>query len=198
MKLYYSQTSPYARKVRIVSRLRGLASRIEEIETNPFTDTSLATQNPLAKIPTLVLGDGTALYDSPVICEYLDSLGDGESLFPSGTDRWPALRLAALADGLMDAVVALRMESLRPEDKRHAPFKTRTLAAVRRALGAINKDPALAATRTIGSIAVTCALGYLDLRLASENWRGAHTALERFYTAECEQPAVAATAHPVS
>src|SRR3546814_18835248 len=103
MKLYYSPSSPYVRKVSIVALEAGLDGRIERIPaaTTPVApNEAVAKANPLAKVPTLVTDDGEMLFDSRVICEYLDSLHQGAKLFPAGAARWRALRLQALGDGL--------------------------------------------------------------------------------------------------
>jgi glutathione S-transferase len=120
MQLYYSATSPYVRKVRVVAIEKGLDGDIELIEAMPWPDPSLiATQNPLGKVPALVLDDGTALYDSPVICEYLDTLGEGNRLLPPvGPARWRSLRIQALADGIMDAAVSIVLERRRSAELR--------------------------------------------------------------------------------
>lgn len=200
MKLLFSPTSPYTRKVRVVAHECGYADRVELVTTNPFApDAELPAHNPLGKVPTLIGDEGESLYDSRVICEYLDSMG-GTGLFPPpGHARWKALGVQALADGMMDAVVAIRLDSLRPEDKRYAPWRERQLAVVRRGLAALAADDAYLGTAlTIGHIAAACALGYLDLRLASEDWRAEHPALADWYAAISERPSLIATAHPSS
>ena len=108
MKLHYSSASPYVRKVMAVAIARGLDGRIEKIATNPHVSPpELLADNPLSKVPALVTDDGLALFDSPVICEYLDSLGDAPALFPpAGRARWVALRLQAIGDGILDAAVS--------------------------------------------------------------------------------------------
>ena len=115
MKLYYSSTSPYVRKVNIFAIEAGLDAEIQRISTNPWVeDASLLVENPLSKVPTLIMPDGSALYDSPVICEFLDSLNQGKKLFPAtGMERWLALRLQALGDGVLDAAVLRFLEHKR-------------------------------------------------------------------------------------
>ena len=120
MKLHYSKTSPYVRKVMIVARESGLLDRLElspqtVLPTEP--NAAIAADNPLMKVPTLILDDGTALYDSRVIAEFLDSTAGG-TLFPMGPQRWAALRRQALADGILDASILIRYErTLRPPEK---------------------------------------------------------------------------------
>ena len=115
MRLRYSPTSPYVRKVSVCAIEFGLAERIERIPTDTLDPkTDLAEHNPLVKVPALVLEDGEVLYDSPVICEYLDSLHDGAKIFPpAGPERWTALRQQALGDGILDAAILCMLETLR-------------------------------------------------------------------------------------
>ncbi len=118
MKLYYSATSPYVRKCLVSAHELGLRERIELLPAAPHPvnrDRALIVCNPLGKVPTLVTDDGTVLYDSHVICEYLNALGDGR-LLPEASARWPVYRDQALADGLLDAAVLVRYETFaRPE-----------------------------------------------------------------------------------
>src|SRR6187551_3249768 len=123
MKLYVSPASPFGRKAAVLVAEHALADRVtqENATASPVArNTDIARGNPLAKIPTLVLDDGTALFDSPVICEYLDALSGSPRFFPtSGTAKWTALKRQALADGLMDAALLLRYEmAMRPEPLR--------------------------------------------------------------------------------
>ena len=195
MKLFYSPTSPSARKVRIVIDEIGIPG-VRPILVNPFADPGeLNVHNPLDKVPALVTDAGETLYDSPVICEYLDAQFGGQ-LFPEGAARWPALRTQALTDGIMDAVVAIRLESLRPPERRLEP--TRSLAAVQRGLAAIAPSPPnpLEHGFTIAHIGVICALGYLDLRLSAHPWREAHPNLGAWYATMLKRPSVHLTRHP--
>ena len=138
MKLRYASASPYVRKVIVLAIETGLDGRIERVPTDvrdPSTD--LPGDNPLGKVPTLITDGGEALYDSPVICEFLDTLHDGLKLFPSpGGARWTALRRQALADGILDAGVARRLEALRPEKERSASWSARQATVVDRGLDA--------------------------------------------------------------
>src|SRR5271170_973742 len=119
VKLYHSPASPYVRKVRICAITRGIDRRIELVPSNPNTSpAALLADNPLSKVPTLVTDDGVALFDSPVICEYLDSLGDAPPMFPAaGAARWRALTLQAMGDGILDASVPRRGELMKPQDE---------------------------------------------------------------------------------
>ena len=203
MKLHYSQTSPFARKVMVVAHERGLADRIELMPatTSPVEPSAdIARDNPLAKIPSLVLDDGTTLYDSGVIAEYLDSLA-GAKLFPhSGSQRWAALRQQALADGLLDAAVLIRYERvLRPEDKRWSDWIDGQFGKIMRALDAFDREAAnLEKTVTIGTISVACALGYLDFRFGDLNWRASRPRLTSFHVKFGERSSMQATRPPSS
>jgi glutathione S-transferase len=197
MKLYYSLASPYVRKVRMATLELGLADRIELVLTNAWTATEgLPQDNPLCKVPTLVLDDGSSLFDSPVICEYLDSLVDGGgTLFPrDGAARWNTQRLHALGDGLCDAAVARRLETMRPENLQSADWIARQRAAMVRALDTLEGwVPDLSGPVTIGALAVATALGYLDLRFADDDWRSGRPALAAWFAAASERPSFQAT-----
>ncbi|MCB2102550.1 MAG: glutathione S-transferase N-terminal domain-containing protein [Rhodobacterales bacterium] len=184
MKLRYSATSPYVRKVMVTAIETGLADHIELIATNvwdPATD--IGVHNPLGKVPALVTEGGEVLFDSPVVCEFLDSLHDGLKLFPpAGGARWTALRRQALADGLIDASVLRRLESGRPEGTWSLEWIERQRLTMARSLDTLEEEAdELGETVTIGHIAIGCALGYLDFRFADDAWRADHPALADWY-----------------
>jgi glutathione S-transferase len=197
MKLYSSPASPFARKARIIAHELGL--KIEEINVNPLTSEELRRVNPLGKIPALVLDDGSALYDSPVICEYLNEMGGGKffpgmSLWRSASGRWLALGLQALGDGLSDAAVARVIEGRLPEDKRNQDAIARHLAAIARGLDTLERAASkLAEFPTIGEVAVGCALGYLDFRLPDLDWRATRPKLGEWFEKFSKYQAVIAT-----
>ncbi len=155
----------------------------------------LLAANPLSKVPCLVTVDGLSLFDSPVICEYLDSIEDGTILMfhRAGAARWRALKLQAMADGIMDAAVLARMEGGRPTEETRDKVIARQKAAVARTLDAIEQDLPHR-TVDIGTISVGCALGYLDLRFADEPWRAAHPKLAAWYEGFAATPAMLQTA----
>jgi glutathione S-transferase len=195
MKLHYSANSPFARKVMVCAIARGIDNRIETVGSNPHVSPDeLLRSNPLSKIPCLVLEDGTAVYDSPVICEYLDSIGEATGLFPSsGTPRWVRISVMhALADGIMDAAVARRMRFGKPVDETRAAFLARQKAAVDRGLARLEAEPPQGLT-DIGAIAVACALGYLDFRFADEPWGEAHPRLAAWFAEASKLPPLAKT-----
>jgi glutathione S-transferase len=197
MKLHWSPRSPFVRKVMIVVHERGLAGHIKCVRTvaamtKPHAE--LMQDNPLSKIPTLVLDDGRVLYDSPVICEYLDGLGETPKLFPAEPKaRFEALRRQALGDGFLDMLVTLRNERERahPSDVHMASTAVRT-AAVLQSLEH-EADALGAAPFGIGHIAIGCALSYLDFRFADEDWRKDHPRIARWHATFAARPSVHAT-----
>ncbi len=188
MKLRYSPTSPYVRKVMVVALETGLAERIERIPTVVLPtkpNEEMARENPLVKVPALTTDDGLVLYDSPVICEYLDTQHGGPKLFPpNGKARWIALRQQALGDGILDAAILGRYEILRPKEYQWQDWIDAQLRKVRGALAALEMETEageLGGPLTIGQITVGCALGYLDFRYASEDWHSRHRRLSAWY-----------------
>lgn len=200
MKLRYSPTSPYVRKVLVCAMERGLEDRIERIPTNVWDpNTDLPSVNPLGKVPTLVLDNGEVLYDSPVICEYLDSLHDGEPLIPpAGPARWSVLRQQALADGVLDAAILRITEAARrPEALRWPDWIERQAGKMHRSVDALEQDVAgLDGALDLGKIAIGCTLGYLDFRFAADDWRTGHPALAKWYEAFAARPSMRATRPP--
>ena len=195
MKLYYSPTSPYVRKVLACAIARGIDSQLRLVTTNPHTSPAdLVADNPLSKVPCLVTEDGLALFDSPVICEYLDSVGDAAGLFPrpGSAQRWHALKLHALGDGILDAAVLRRMEQGRPREAARDALMTRQRDIVGRALDALESEPPGRAA-DIGAIAIGCALGYVDFRFADEPWRPTRPRLAAWFAAFSEHPCMART-----
>lgn len=178
MILRYSAASPYARKIRIVADLLDLGGQItlEGANTADPAD-SLRRQNPLGKIPTLILEDNVALYDSRVIADYLDCLAGGDRLIPADpARRMTALRLQALGDGINDAALIIRYETTtRRQELRDPEAIALQQGKIDRALATLESAPPAGAPE-IGQIAVACALGYLDLRFAGA-WREAHPRL---------------------
>ena len=196
MKLYYSATSPYVRKVNAFAIEAGLDDKIENIATNPWvTDDSLLADNPLSKVPTVILDDGTVLYDSPVICEYLDSLNTGQKLITlAGMERWMALRLQALGDGMLDAAVMRFLERKRPEAQQSSDWDATQLSAIQRALMYLeNNIDDWVKELTIGQITVGCALGYLDFRFSGDRWRDNQPLLAEWYSSFAERTSMQRT-----
>ena len=194
MKITHSGASPYVRKALACAIARGLDSRVERM-TIATTDPALQPLNPLAKVPTLVTDDGATLFDSPVICEYLDSVGDAPKLFPAaGPARWKALRQQALADGILDASQPRRREVALPQDDGRKEYVALQQGKVARALDAFEAEAdTLGLLTTIGEITLGCALGYLDFRFPHEPWRPGHPKLEAWYAKAVAMPPLAKT-----
>lgn len=197
MKLFYSAASPFVRKVRLAAAVRGVADRIELVATDTMASPpDLLAANPLSKIPALVRDDGSTLIDSPVICEYLDTVGEAAPLFPaSGEARWTALRLQALGDGLMDAAVAAVYEGRRPAEDARSANIARQKAAIARALDLLEAEAAtLEGPWTIGTLTLVAALGYLDFRLGADSWRNGRPMLAAWYERVSADPVIAESA----
>ncbi len=197
MQLLHSPASPFARKVRVVAQEAGLAGQIElvAVTTTPVaTADAVAAVNPLGKIPTLIRDNGPALFDSRVICRYLDAIA-GAGLYPEAR-LWETLAVEALADGIAEAAILMVYETrFRDEDKRHEGWLAGQREKIVRGLDAL-EDPwrsHLAGRLTAGQIAVGCALGYLDLRHGGLDWREGRPALAAWDARFAERPSMAAT-----
>ena len=198
MKLHWSPRSPFVRKVMIAAHEMGLAERFDKVRsvaaaTKPHV--VLMKDNPLSKIPTMVLDDGSPLFDSRVICEYLDGLHSGHKLFPAEPSaRFVALRRQALGDGMLDFLILWRGERERqhPSDVMIASFTARkdaSLAVLEREADVIASSPF-----SIGHVAVGCALGYLDFRFAMFPWREKHPRIAAWHATFNARPSVQANA----
>jgi glutathione S-transferase len=196
MKLYSHPVSPFARKARIIAHELGL--KLEVIDVQARNDESLRRINPLKQIPILVLDDGSSLFDSPVICEYLNHAGGGkffpaDTIWKAASGRWRALGLAALGDGVADAAVAWRYELTEPEERRNPDRIARLKATINAGIDAMERVK-FAQEPTIGEIAVACALGYIDFRLPDLDWKSSHPNLSSWYARFSEYPSMKATA----
>jgi glutathione S-transferase len=191
MKLRYSTTSPFVRKVHVLAIETGLVDKIELVKTNT-ADPDLGRNNPLQKVPALELDDGTSLYDSRVICEYLDSLGGGKFFPAPGPARWTALRRQALADGMMDAAVLRVMESKRPENYRFPDWDKRQTLKVTQGLAVLEADH-LGPQLDVGTLSVAIVLDYLDFRFKAEDWRPAHPKLTAWHKSFSERASLRKT-----
>jgi glutathione S-transferase len=197
MKLHWSPRSPFVRKVMIVVHERGLAGRVTCVRTVAATTkphAALMQDNPLSKIPTLVLDDGTVIYDSPVVCEYLDALDGVPKLFPTEPEaRLTAQRRQALGDGFLEMMVLLRDERMRahPSDSHMASTATRKTAVLKSL--EVEAPQLAAAPFGIGHIAIGCALSYLDFRYADEDWRKDHPRVADWHAAFAARSSVKAT-----
>ena len=194
MKLLYSKASPFSRKVRACAAALGIERQIELVEVNAAAAPAVLVEaNPLGRIPTLITEDGFALFDSPVICEYLNGSTDVIPMIPqSGAQRWRCLRLEALGDGLMDAAVERRQLLLagRAADQ---PLPRRRHEAILRTLDLLERErPSL--HLDVGALSIACALGYLDLRFPDEDWRKGRPGLSGWFEAMSAHDCLSSTA----
>lgn len=201
MRLFHAPTSPYVRKVMVLLHETG---QLDEVTVIPATGTPVdagsmpLALNPLGKIPALERDDGPAIYDSRVICRYLDDRAGGK-LYPQGPRLWEVLTLEATADGIMDAAVLMVYETrVRPEEKRLPLWVDGQWAKIARALDALEERwlGHLAGPVDMGQVAVGCALGYLDLRHSDRNWRAGRVGLAAFDARFSTRPAMSATKPP--
>lgn len=199
MQLFFASTSAYVRKVMVCATVLGLADETERLDSaaHPvMRDDRIAAFNPLAKVPALRTESGLCLYDSRVICEYLNARAQGD-LFPQkGEARWRSLARQALGDGLIDAALLARYEfSARPPEKQWQDWADAQLKKVAAALADIESQVSGFNDRPedIGLIAIGCALGYLDFRFAGLNWRASHPLTAAWFAVFDAHPAMAAT-----
>jgi glutathione S-transferase len=192
-KLRYSSTSPFVRKVRVVAIETGQDKQIELVKTvtaDPTCD--IGKDNPLNKVPALVLEDGSSLYDSHVICEFLDSRHDGVKMFPAtGPARWNALRRKALANGMADAGVLRMMETRRPAGEQSPAWIQRQKLKMEQGLDALEQEAHhFAPVLDIGLLTVAIVLDYFDFRFGAEPWRDKHPTLAKWHEAISARPSL--------
>jgi len=192
MQLFYSAMSPFARKVRVVAFELGLAEQLQLVTAALYTEETVRAINPLSKIPVLVPDAGAPIHDSPVICEYLEHLAGAPLTPASGPERWAALTLQALADGMGDAALAIVRERLRDGDQRQDLFDRQT-AALNAALDQLERDGLAVDRFQIGEIAVAAQLAYLDGR-AVLDWREDRPNLAAWYETASRRASMVATA----
>lgn len=185
MKLIYSPTSPYARKTRVVTRVADLKHRIEEMAICPFSEKeTLIKTNPLGKVPALILENGEVLYDSGVICDYLNNLGEGTPLWPDEyqSEYWKIRVFTELGNGIMDAAFSLVMEQKRPLSEQSEQWKDNYTSSLLRAVKSANAETDFFDSGfRMDTITLGCALGYLDFRLDNLNWRKENEQLAAWY-----------------
>lgn len=198
MKLFYSPTSPYARKCRVIAIEKGVAARVEIVAASPMTDPpALHAANPLGKVPALVLPDGRCIVDGRVICDYLDTLGDTPRLIPADVAaRIDCRTREALADGISDAAFSRTMERLRPEAQRSPEWNARWTNAILRTIAHFNANIPNRQQPDLGDIALACALDYVDFRHADLGWDAKAPALRAWLTGMLARPSLAETAPP--
>jgi glutathione S-transferase len=203
LKLFYSPTSPYVRKCLVCAHEVGLIGGIElpPATPNPVNrDRALVAINPLGKLPTLLTDEGAVLYDSRVICEYFDSLSGGRLVPAAGPARWSVLVDQSLADGILDAAILTRYETaLRPEPLRWTAWTEGQLDKVHCGLAEIERRVASFGARVdVGTIAVGCALGYLDFRYPTLAWRSHCPMTSEWFASFSQRTAMRATEPPAA
>jgi glutathione S-transferase len=202
VKLYHSVTSPFVRKVNVLLAESGLAGRVtlETVSGTPLATGTLPVHaNPLGKVPALELDDGRVLYDSRVICRYLDQ-ADGGRFYPPGEALWDVLVLEATADGILEAGVLMVYEDrLRPESRRSPDWTEAQWVKIARALDVLERQwlDALNGPLTMAQIAVGAALGYLDFRLGARDWRQGRPGLAGWEAGFAARPSMQATRPPI-
>jgi len=200
MLLRHSHTSPFVRKVMVLVHETGLTDRVATETVDGWSEPDhLTKDNPLSMVPTLVLDDGSSLYDSPVICDYLDQQHKGPKMIPvSGEARWQVLREQALADGILDSAVLIFVElGKRPEEKRWDWWLDVKRRAITRSLDQLDSRVSELDGRVdLGTIGIAVALGYLDLRGAVGEWRDGRPALDAWFEGFRQRPSMIATAPP--
>ncbi|KYF72648.1 glutathione S-transferase N-terminal domain-containing protein [Sorangium cellulosum] len=197
MKLYYAPTSPFARKVRVTAHELQLGDRIDLVLVNPWSDAALRSLNPLAKVPTLVRDDGQVLFESALVCEYLDHLAAG-GLYPAAGDaRWSALLRQGIADGINAAAGRLFADEHRPSSERSSSVMQRQADAIEAGLDRLERDAGALSIglADIGAISAACALGYLDFRWPGRGWRDGRSGLARWFDVVGQRPSMIATQH---
>lgn len=198
MKLHWSPRSPYVRKVMACAIELGLADRLEKVRSPvAMTEPNLALMrdNPLGRLPTLVTDEGLALFDSIVICEYLDGLAGNKLFPPSGPARIQALRWHALGDGMLDTGILWRNERDKPALRQTPEWLGNFELKTRNALDFLEGEAAALekAPVGIGHITVGCALGYLDFRFQDIRWRESRPAITAWYARFAERPSMKGT-----
>lgn len=200
MKLYCTLTSPYARKVRVVLAEKKIDCEL--VIESPRTSEVIARYNPLARVPVLVLDDDVSIFDSPVIVEYLDNVAPNSKLMPQPhRERIEVKCREALADGLLDAAVAIRNESQRPAKVRDNAAIERNHLAIGRSLLTLehhlgDNTWCMGTHFGLADIAIGSALGYLDFRFADIDWRAAQPNLARLYDKLMQRPSFIETVPP--
>jgi glutathione S-transferase len=193
MKLLYTSTSPYARKVRIVAQEKHIELELQEVVLSD-PDCIVKNYNPLGKVPVLILNDGDSLYDSRVIVEYLDNHAPGTHLIPTdNTSKIATRRWEALADGICDAAVSAMLEQRKAPEKQSQVNIDKQLEKVGRGLEVLNLDIikkkwCVNETFSLADIALGCMLGYVDLRFKELNWQDNYVNLARHYSLLVKRP----------
>lgn len=197
MQLFYAPRSPFSRKILAMIVELDLATRVRLVRTDPWTDETLRQHNPSCKVPTLLLDDGSALFDSPVIARYLDGLS-GHTLIPPAPRTWDALRREALGDGLAEAVIRRFVDRLGPPDVRLDRVVARQEAAITAILDQLEAAPDwMQAPTDLGHLAIACALDYLDGRSPELEWNAQRCLLAAWFHDFRARPSMKIAADPI-
>lgn len=196
MKLRFSPTSPFVRKVRVMVLETGLTDKVEEMQVNPMNPEDVkSSPNPLGKIPCLESDDGQVVFDSPVILDYLDRQHDGERMIPEdGKARYDVLRQQAIGDGMMQGLQLIFIESMRKEERQSKGWIVHNRAAVDRSLDALETEAAdFEGVVSAGTITLAIALAFLDQIYPGDPWRDTHPKLAAWFDAFNQRPSMTAT-----
>ena len=196
MKLRWSPTSPFVRKVVVLMKEKGIEDLVEKEKSNPLNREDRAeTPNPLGKIPCLVTDDGQPVFDSPVIMEYLDTVCDGpEMLPPIGEARWTVLRRQATADGMIDSMVTCFVESLKKPERQSGGILAHNKAIVFNGIAALEQEAAtFGGTVDVGTVSVAVALSFADQTFPEDDWRADNTTLAAWFDLFDKRPSMTET-----
>ena len=195
MRVYGTTSSPYVRKVRVAALELGLPVDLEPIDLAEWA--LFGAINPIHRVPVLEFCDGRLMFDSQVICEYLDTLaGRRPPLFPPPPQRWDELKLAMLGNGIMDAAVPRRAEMARPLPQRSPAQLASYERSIRQILDQLEREPPASKVFEIGGICAACALAYLDFRFPGDNWRSRRPLLAGWFETVSARPSMTETRHP--
>ena len=193
MRLRWSPTSPFVRKVVVLMKEKGIENLIEKEKSNPLSaEDRAATPSPLGRIPCLVTEDGEAIFDSPVIMEYLDTMCDGPQMLPpSGPARWTALRREAQADGMLDSMVLCFVESLKKPERQSPRIVEHHRNIVRNGIAAFESEAdSFAGLIDVGTISAAVALAFADQTFPDDDWRAANPKLAAWFDAFSKRPSM--------
>ena len=196
MKLRWSPTSPFVRKVVVLMKEKGIEDAIEKEKSNPLSrEDRAASPNPLGKIPCLVTDDGQPVFDSPVIMEYLDTVFDGPEMLPkSGDARWTVLRRQATADGMIDSMVTCFVESLKKPERQSAGILAHNKAIVFNGIGALETEAeSFGDAVDVGTISVAVAVSFACQTFPEEDWRTNNPALAAWFDVFNRRPSMTET-----
>ncbi|EHA16473.1 glutathione S-transferase family protein [Halomonas sp. HAL1] len=200
LKIFYSSASPFVRKVLVSAHEKNVFDQIEKLPSKAWPvkrDPNIVKENPSGKVPTALLDDDTPLFDSRVICAYIDTLSNSWSLYPENLkDRFSVMTLEALADSILDAALLCRYESvLRPQEYYWALWHDSQMEKIDSGLDDLENRwlKLLKGPASVGSIATACTLAYLDFRFPQKDWRSDHDLLASWFADFSKRPSMQAT-----